>query len=77
MIFDDVPPKLPVMNEYSGRGRNNNCNMFYLDTNMFSTNGQSAREKYTLFNLFKQRGKVLETIDHDFLNEGELNYRDL
>ena len=75
-MFDDISPKLPIMNRYFCRGRRNNCNMFYLKQNIFSTNRQKVRENCNLFILFKQRGKVLETIYHDIINEGELSYRD-
>ena len=36
MIFDDVRAKEPVINEYFCRGRHNNCNMIYLNQNLFS-----------------------------------------
>ena len=36
MIFDDVRAKEPVINENFCRGRHNNCNMIYLNQNLFS-----------------------------------------
>ena len=36
MIFDDVRTREPVINEYFCRGRHNNCNMIYLNQNLFS-----------------------------------------
>ena len=40
MIFDDVRAKKPVINEYFCRGRHNNCNMIYLNQNLFSLDRQ-------------------------------------
>ena len=62
MIFDDVRAKEPVINEYFCRGRHNNCNMIYLNQNLFSLDRQSVRENCNLFILFEQRGKVLASI---------------
>ena len=49
MIFDDVRAKEPVINEYFCRGRQNNCNMIYLNQNLFSLDRQSVRENCNLF----------------------------
>ena len=76
MIFDDVRAKEPVINEYFCRGRHNNCNMIYLNRNLFSLDRQSVRENCNLFNLFEQRGKVLASIYQDFFNNVELSYND-
>ena len=76
MIFDDVRAKEPVINEYFGRGRHNNCNMIYLNQNLFSLDSQSVREICKLFILFEQRGKVLASIHQDFFNNVELSYND-
>ena len=76
MIFDDVRAKEPVINEYFCRGRHNNCNMIYLNQNLFSLDRQSARENCNLFILFEQRGKVLASIYQDFFNNIELSYND-
>ena len=62
MIFDDVRAKEPVINEYFCRGRQNDCNMIYLNQNLFSLDRQSVRENCNLFILFEQRGKVLASI---------------
>ena len=35
MIFDDVEPKEPIIKKYFCRGRHNNCNMIYLNQNLF------------------------------------------
>ena len=43
MIFDDVRAKEPVINEYFCRGRHINCNMIYLNQNLFSLDRQSLR----------------------------------
>ena len=59
MIFDFVRAKEPVINEYFCRGRHNNCNMIYLNQNLFSLDRQSVREKCNLFILLEQRGKVI------------------
>ena len=40
MIFDDVRSKEPVFNEYFCRGRHNNCNMIYLNQNLFTIDRQ-------------------------------------
>ena len=36
IIFDDVKAREPAINEYFCRGRHNNCNMIYLNQNLFS-----------------------------------------
>ena len=76
MIFDDVRPKEPIMNEYFCRGRHNNCDMVYLNQNLFSLDRQSVRENCNIFILFEQRGNILQTIHRDFFNEYEISYRD-
>ena len=76
MIFDDVRAKEPVINEYFCRGRHNNCNMIYLNQNLFSLDRQSVRENCNLFILFEERGKVLASIYQDFFNNCELSYID-
>ena len=76
MIFDDVRAKEPVINEYLCRGRHNNCNMLYLNQNLFSPDRLSVRENCNLFILFEQRCKVLATIYQDFFNNIELSYND-
>ena len=55
MIIDDVRAKEPVINEYFCRGRHNNCNMIYLNQNLFTIDRQSVRENCILFILFEQR----------------------
>ena len=54
MIFDDVRAKEPVINEYFFRGRYNNCNMIYLNQNLFTIDRQNVRENGNLFILFEQ-----------------------
>ena len=76
MIFDDVRAKEPIINEYFCRGRHNNCNMIYLNQNLFSLDRQSVRENCNLFILFEQRGKTLISIYQDFFNNVELSYND-
>ena len=76
MTFDDVRAKEPVINEYFCRGRHNNCNMIYLNQNLFTIDRQSVRENCNLFILFEQRGKVLISIYQDFFNNVELSYND-
>ena len=76
MISDDVRAQEPVNNEYFCRGRHNNCNMIYLNQNLFSLDRQSVRENCNLFILFEQRGKVLASIYQDFFNKVELGYND-
>ena len=76
MIFDDVRAKEPIINEYFCRGRHNNCNMIYLNQNLFSLDRQSVRENCNLFILFEQRGKALISIYRDFFNNVELSYND-
>ena len=49
MIFDDIRAKQPVINEYFCRGRQNNCNMIYLNQNLFSLDRQSVRENCNIF----------------------------
>ena len=77
MIFDDVRAKEQVINEYFYRGRHNNCNMIYLNQNLFSLDRQSVRENCNLFISFEQRGKVLASIYQDFFNNVELNFDEL
>ena len=76
MIFDDVRAKEPVINEYFRRGRHYNCNMIYLNQNLFSLDRQSVRENCNLFILFEQRGKVLISIYQDFFINIEPSYND-
>ena len=76
MIFDDVRAKESVFNEYSFRGRHNNCNMIYLNQNLFTIDRHSVRENCNLFILFDQRGKILISIYQDFFNNVELSYND-
>ena len=74
MIFDDVRAKQSVINEYVCRGRHNNCNMIYLNQNLFTKDRQSVREKCNLIILFEQTGKVLISIYQDLFNNVELSY---
>ena len=74
MIFDDVRAKEPVINEYFCRGRHNNCNMIYLNQNLFSLDRQSVRENCNLFILFEERSKVLASIYQDFFNKTENDF---
>ena len=76
MIFDDVRAKEPVITEYCCKGRHNNCNMIYLNQNLFTIDRKSVRENCNLFILFEQRGKVLISIYQDFFNNVELSYND-
>ena len=76
MIFDDFRAKEPVINEYFCRGRHNNCNMIYLNQNLFSLDRQSVRKNCNLFILFEQRGKVLISTYQNFFNNIELSYND-
>ena len=73
MIFDDVRAKEPIINEYFCRGRHNNCNMIYLNQNLFTIDRPSVRKNCNLFILFEQRGKVLTSIYQDF-NNVEFSY---
>ena len=61
MIFDDVSPKLPIMNEYFCRGKQKNCNIFFLNQNMFFTNRQSVRENCNLF-IIRREVRYLKSI---------------
>ena len=76
MIIDDVRANEPVINEYFCRGRHNNCNMIYLNQNLFTIDRQSVRENCNLFILVEQRGKVLISIYQDFLNNVKFSYND-
>ena len=75
MIFNEVRAKEPGINEYFCRVRLNNCNMIYLNQNLFSLDRQSVRENCNLFILF-EKDKVLESIHQDFFNNIELSYND-
>ena len=44
LIFNDVRAKEPVINEYFCRGRHNNCNMIYLNQNLFTIDRQKVKE---------------------------------
>ena len=76
MIFDGVRAKEPVINEYFCRGRHNNCNMIYLNQNLFTIDRPSVRENWNLFIVFEQRSEVLISIYQDFFNNFELSYND-
>ena len=75
-ILDDVRAKEPVINEFFCRVRHNNCNMIYLNQNLFTIDRQRVRENCNLFILFEQRVKVLISIYQDFFNNVELSYND-
>ena len=64
MIFDDVRAKEPVIHEYFCRGRHNNCNMIYLNHNLFSV--------IYLFHLNREVASIYQ----DFFNNVELSYND-
>ena len=73
-IFDDVVPKEPIIKICFCRGRDNNCNMIYLNQNLFSLDRRGVRENCILFILFEQSGNVLHPLYKDFFNEVELDY---
>ena len=76
MVFDDVGAKKPVIIKYFCRGIHSNCNMIYLNQNLFTIDRQSVRENCNLIILFEQRGKALISIYQDFFNNVELSYND-
>ena len=51
--------------------------MIYLNQNLFSLDRQNVRGNSNLFILFKQIGKALTSIYHDFFNETGIDYKDL
>ena len=67
IIFDDVRAKEPVINEYFCRGRHNNCNMIYINQNLFSYDRQNVRANCNIFVLLRQRGNVEHIIYNSFL----------
>ena len=71
-----LEPKNQLLMNFFCRGRHNNCNMIYLNQNLFSLDRQSVRENRNLLILFEQRGRVLASIHHDFFNNIELSYND-
>ena len=73
MIFDDVEHKEPIIKEYFCRGRHNNCNLIYLNQNLFSLDRRGGRKNCNLFILFEQRGNVLHPLYKDFFNEVEFD----
>ena len=75
MIFDDVRAKEPVINEYFCRGRHNNCNMIYLNQNLFTINRQSVSENCNQF-FFLNKEVKSSSIYQDFFNNVELSYND-
>ena len=77
MIFDDVDPKKQIIKEYFCSGRHSNCNMIYLNQNLFSFDRQSVRENCNIFILNRQRGHVLQAKHRDFFNDDESNFKDL
>ena len=76
MIFDDVRAREPVISENFCRGRHNNCNMIYLNQNLFTIDRRSVRENCNLFILFEQKFKVLISIYQNFFNNVEISYND-
>ena len=42
MIFDDVKAKEQDINVYFGSGKQNNCDMFYLNQNLFTLDRQNV-----------------------------------
>ena len=75
-ILKDVDAREQFIKEYFHRGRHSNCNMIYLNQNLFSLDRQSVRESCNKFVLIRQRGHVLQTIQRDFLNDDENKYKD-
>ena len=78
MIFDGVRAKEPVIKEYFCRSRHNNCNMIYLNQNLFTIDRESVRQNCTLCILLEQRGEVLISIyqGSTSFNNVELSYND-
>ena len=76
MILDDVRAKEPVINENFYRSKHNNCNMLYLNRNLFTIDRQSVRENCNLFILFEQRVQALISIYQDFFINVKLSYND-
>ena len=66
MIFDDVEPREPIIRKHFCRGRHNNCNMIYLNQNLFSLDRQGDRENCNMFVLFEHRGNVLHRLYNEF-----------
>ena len=62
MIFDDVEPKQPIIKEYFCRGIHTNCNMIYLNQNLFSLDRRGVRENCNLFILFEQTSNELHPL---------------
>ena len=54
----------------------NNCNLIYLNQNLFTIDRQIVRENCNLFILFEQRCKVLKPIYQDIFNYVVLSYFD-
>ena len=73
MKFDNIKATEPVINEYICRGRHNNCNMIYLNRNLFPSDSHRVREICYLFILFEYRGKALTSVYQDFFNDSELD----
>ena len=76
MLIDDVKAKESIINEYFGRGRHINCNMIYLNQNLFSLGRQNIGEICNLSILFKPRGKSLTSIYQDLFHDAKLTYKD-
>ena len=76
MLFDDVIAKEPIINEYFGRARRENCDMIYHKQNIFSTDRQKVIENCNLFNFFEQRGRALSAIYFDHFTRSQLSYND-
>ena len=76
MIIDDFKAKEPVIDEYICRRRHNNCNMIYLNRNLFPSDRHRVREICNLFILFEHRGKALTSIYQDSFKDAELDYKD-
>ena len=57
------------------RGRYKNCNMIYLNQNLFSLDRQNVRENCKMFILLQQNVKTLTSIHQDFFNDAELNFK--
>ena len=66
------PKNRSLMNTFVGV--DNNCNMIYLNQNLYTIDRQSVKENCNLFILFEQRDKVLISIYQDFFNNVELSY---
>ena len=76
MIFHDIIAEESIINENFCRARNENCDMIYINQNIFSPDRQKVRENCNLFNFFEETGKAITAVYYDHFTGSQISYHD-